>query len=206
MNEWFKTSLDTLPAGHGPLLLVGTVGVGLLYCFFGYPLFRLILGLTGFLVAGTVAALLVAWLSGGYVVGMLIALGLGGLCGAMALFWLYRTGVFLVGVLGAALAAQNILGGRPEPWVPYAIFGVSVAGGLLALFLERPMMTLATAAIGASLAVWAMALLILATGIETPLSDPARSAYVPWILAGCWMALAFAGAIIQFYLRGARKK
>ena len=149
MNELITWRLEDVPPEHAVLVLGILAGVGALYCFFGYRLLKLILGLTGFLLAGSTAAVLVGFLSYGNVPAMAVAVFIGGLCGAMALFFLYKTGIFCVGMLGAVVVAYQILQGRPEPWILWAVAGLGLMGGFLAILIERPIMTLASAAIGA---------------------------------------------------------
>ena len=115
MEEILAWRLEDVPQEQVMLVVAGMAGVGFLYCFLGYRLTKLILGLTGFLLAGSAAAVIVGFLSYGHLIGMGVALCVGGLCGAMALFFLYRTGIFCLGMLGAAVAAYSLLQGREEP-------------------------------------------------------------------------------------------
>lgn len=201
MNEF---RLDQIPAEQLPVIFAVVAGIGMLYCFAGYRLFKLVLGLTGFLLAGAVAAVLVGWLSMGNLLAMGIAGAIGGLCGAFALFFLYKTGVFFVGFLGGLVTAFSLMGGRPEPWAPLAALGVAVVGGLLAIGLERSVMTLATAAIGAWIMTIAGALLIKGAGFADQLAERELTNQVQWILLGSWAGLGLVGAVVQFAT--ARKK
>lgn len=201
MPEWIQLNIEALPDQNAWIAIAGLAGLGLLYCYLGYPLFRAVLGLSGFLIAGAVAAALVGWISRGNLLAMGVALGIGGLCGAMALFWLYRLGVFCLGMIGALAAAQAVLGDRPEEWAPYAVIGVGVGGGLLALLVERPVMTLATAAVGALVVVYMAAFLLLGMGLQQWLENPDWHDGMPWILLGCWAILAITGALTQFHVR-----
>lgn len=201
MESILELNLESLPETQARLALGALAVAGLLYCYFGYPLFRLLLALAGFALAGAVAALLTGWISGGNLAAMAIALVFGGVCGALALYWLYRVGVFCLGVLGAIVVAQAALGDRPEEWVPYALIGSAIAGGVLALLLERAAMTLATAAVGAWIAVYMAAFIAVGFGLEVYLDDAVWRARAPWILVGCWMLLAVTGALAQFRMR-----
>ena len=199
MDAWLTMRVDELPADEAKVILVVLGALGALYCFLGYRLFKLILGLTGFLLAGSVAGTGAGWLSQGHVVVMAVAMLIGGLCGAMALFFLYKTGVFCVGFLGALTVAHHVLQGRAETWIPWAVLGAAVAGGLLALLLERPAMTLATAAIGSWMIFFAGSFFMMGTGFGEQLTAPENETPVDLGLLAGWAGLALVGAMFQFF-------
>lgn len=174
------------------------VAIGTLYCFLGYRTLKFVIGLTGFLLAGSGAALLAGWLSEGHMIAMLIAGGIGGIAGALALFFLYHAGVFCLGFVGACLVAQNVVAELPQVWwTPLVVIGLGVAGGLMALLLERPAVTAATAAIGAWIVVSGVASLVLGTNwLEARSGSPEFQANHRVILA-CWTVLALAGLMAQ---------
>jgi len=212
MEEMLSARLEDLPPEQAMLMLAVMAGVGVLYCFFGYRLLKFIIGLTGFLLAGSTAAVVVGFLSYGNLMGMGAALLIGGICGAMALFFLYRTGIFCVGMLGATLVAYNILQARPEAWILWAVAGLGLAGGLLALLIERPVMTLATAAIGSMLMTQSGLAVARQQGLLDHLPQEAEKLsealppipYLSWGVFAAWAFLAFVGAFVQF--RIGRKK
>jgi hypothetical protein len=144
------TRIDTanLTQFQMELVVASSMAAGLIYCFVGYKLLKFVLGLTGFIIAGSVAVLLVSWATDGHAISMIVALIIGGTSGAFALFFLFRTGIFAVGMLGMTIFSNNFLGDRPESWTPLAIVGLGIVGGLIALVLERPVLALATATIG----------------------------------------------------------
>jgi hypothetical protein len=214
MEEILAWRLEDVPPEQVMLVVAGMAGVGFLYCFLGYRLIKLILGLTGFLLAGSAAAVIVGFLSYGHLVGMGIALCIGGLCGAMALFFLYRTGIFCLGMLGAGVAAYSVLQGREEPWILWAVAGIGLLGGLLAILVERPVMKLATAAIGAMLmtqaglaAARAKGFLAIAPGetSETITGTAAPAPYLGWAVLAAWLVLTLIGASAQFGFGGKKK-
>lgn len=196
------TSVDitALPPASGMATVGAAIAMGLLYCFVGYRLFRALLALTGFVLAGSVAAALAGGLSQGRLVFMVVAMVLGGVAGALALHFMYRAGVFLMGLLGAGVAAYAALAGRPESWVPWAVVGAGVVGGLVALWLERPMMTLATASLGAYMVVAAMVIIVGALGLQAVFDDPAYETPIAWAMLSCWVALTLVGAVTQFVM------
>jgi len=197
------TVADLPPAALAAL--VGTsVILGFVYCYVGYRVFRFLLALTGFLLAGAMAAALAGWATHGQVVVMAVALVLGGMAGAMAMHMLYRGGVCLLGGLGAAAVAYNVLSAHAESWAPWAVLGAAVAGGLLALWFEAPIMMLATAAIGASMVVHGAILLASLTALRGTLENPNHETVLVWgVLAG-WLVLTFSGVLVQFH--ASRKK
>jgi hypothetical protein len=195
LSTW---QIENIDLENSKLVLALFGGVGLLYCCFGYRLFKLILGLTGFLLAGAVAGGLAGWLSHGHNIITVVALVIGGICGAMALFFLYRLGVFCVGGLATLLLVHALLQGRPEPWVPWVIMGVPLVGGGIALLLERPVMTLATAAIGASLVTYAGANAVLLTEWGSTFSAKLTESQVTWTVFGTWAGLTILGALSQY--------
>ena len=179
------------------VLIVTAVAIGTLYCFLGYRTLRFVLGLTGFLMAGGVAATMVNWISQGNQLAVLIALFIGGMCGAFALYFLYRTGVFLLGLMGTALIAHNVLSAQPDTWIPVAVIGVAVLGGLVALLLERPVILLATAALGAWMVVSGVAYFIVGSGELEGLTKVLESEEQRMIMLASWAILAVAGALSQ---------
>lgn len=200
-SDWLQLGLEETAPEQARVVLAVLIAAGLFYAFFGYRLFRITLGLTGFLLAAASAVVLAGWLSRGNMLAMGIAALLGGVCGAMALLWLYRTGVFLLGCLGGGMAASMALGGRPEAWAPWAILGAAVLGGVLALLVERPAMTVATAMLGAWLTVYAAVFLFLQEGMEEQILDETLRSAFPWMVLGAWVLLALLGAVTQFALR-----
>jgi len=199
--EW---KLEEISPEQAPLALGVAAALGVLYCFVGYRLFKLVLALTGFTIAGLVAAGLTGYLTEGNVLGMGIAFAVGGLCGAFALIFLYKVGVFLLGIAGALPLAFNALHGRDEAWAPWAIIGIVLVAGILALLIERPVMTLATATLGAWLITFSGALLLLGADYETQLADPTQASWIQWGIIGAWTVLTLLGSIVQF--NGQRKK
>lgn len=214
MEEILTWRLEDVPQEQVMLVAGGMAGVGFLYCFLGYRLIKLILGLTGFLLAGSAAAVIVGFLSYGNLVGMGIALCIGGLCGAMALFFLYRTGIFCLGMLGATVAAYSVLQGRQEPWILWAVAGIGLVGGLLAILVERPVMKLATAAIGAMMMTQAGLVLARSKGLVDNLTVPhldgtatttTPASYLGWAVVGAWAFVTLVGAAAQFGMGGKKK-
>ena len=198
--------IHDLPPEQMTALVALAMAAGTLYCFLGYRTLKFVLGLTGFLLAGTVAAVLLGLVSAGNPVAMAIGGLIGGIAGAFALFFLYKTGIFFLGLLGAVLVAHTLLDVRPEAWVPVAVLAAGVIGGLLALWLQRPVIMVLSAAIGAWFIVAGMAFFFMgadwleeySVSLEVPEGRP--------ILLAAWAVLTAMGGYTQWVTRPREKR
>jgi hypothetical protein len=175
----------------GLLVLAGAI-----YCFLGYRLFKLILGGSGFLLAAAPAILMCGSFTKGNLPAMAVAGILGGICGMCALFFLFRLGVFLFGATVAGLVAHQALLMSAPPWLPWAVLGSALAGGLGAVWLERPAMTLSMAALGG----WLLVVGGIASFDEAGYGVSARleaSQWGPYVALAVWLGLTIMGARLQ---------
>lgn len=127
------------------LLLVA----GFIVCFFGYRLLRFTLALSGF-AAGLVLGLTVARLFPGASQVLTLVVGIVcGILGAVVATVLYKVGVFLLGAVVGLLFASIILTatGWQQPMLVRVI--AAVAGGILTLIVERPLVSILSAFAGA---------------------------------------------------------
>ena len=198
MGQFGHLNVADLSAQDARAAVAVAIAAGTLYCFLGYRMLRFVIGLTGFTLAGAVAAALAGWATEGNVLAMVAAGILGGMAGSFALFLLYNVGVFCLGVLGGALIAHTVLGVRPDAWVTSAIFGAGIFGGLTALFLERLVMTVATATIGAWLMVYGLAFFVLGSSYFQQPQTPFTETDVRYALLVGWTVLAGAGTVVQY--------
>jgi hypothetical protein len=186
---------------------------GLLACFAGYRLFRLVLGLYGFIIG---AVLTTGFMGGGTANAwtLVLAAVVGGLLGAGLMIAAYFLGV---GLIGAGLGALGLnlvwarLASTPEP-PPWLLALVAVLGALAALSMVRYVVIIGTA-LGGS---WTMLVGALAlTGEPSALKaasagnvwvlyplDPSPS---HWWLPFAWIGLALVGALVQL-MTSAKKK
>ncbi|GMV90663.1 MAG: hypothetical protein AMXMBFR82_04410 [Candidatus Hydrogenedentota bacterium] len=174
------------------------IAVGTLYCFLGYKTLKVVIGLTGFILAGGVAGLLIVWLFPEQTAVAAIAGLVGGVCGAMALFFLYKFGVFLVGFLGSALVTYTVMADSTNPYAIWIVFGCALAGGLIAIALERGIMVLATAALGAWIVVCGIAFFLVGPSFLDILQQPVELGKDRQVLITCWALVAISGAVAQF--------
>ena len=124
------------------ILLIG----GLLACFAGYRIFRIVLGIYGFIGGALLASNIVGTENTMVMIGAAIA---GGLIGALILIAAYFIGVALIGAGLGAVVANMIwaaIGGEPHIAI---VIVLAIAGALAALALQRYVIIVATAFGGA---------------------------------------------------------
>lgn len=190
--------LSNLSPEQANIAVAVAISVGTLYCFLGYRTLKFVLGLTGFLLAGSVATTIAGWISEQHVLAMTIVGILGGIAGAFALFFLYRTGIFFLGLLGTTLIAHNAFVGRPEAWIPLAVLGIGILGGLIALLVERPTVTMATAALGSWMMVAGVAYFVHGSDEIDEWLRSFEMSKNQGLIISCWAVLALGGTIAQF--------
>ena len=188
------------------ILLVG----GVISCFAGYRVFRIVLGIYGFIIGARLASGAAGTEHTAWMIGAALA---GGIVGALILIAAYFVGVALLGAGIGALATSLIwasLGREPSAAV---VILFSIAGALAALALQRYVILGATAFGGAwTIVVGAIAL----SGNRLSLDAAARHsvwlAYpmnpAPgqhWILF-VWLALGVAGVCVQLAITAKGKK
>lgn len=176
---------------------------GLLACFAGYRLFRVVLGVYGFIIGALLASSFVA---ASNQTAMLVAAAVGGLVGAGVFYAAYFVGVLIVGAgLGAFLAhvVWPYVAGEPGALVVVAF---AVVGAFAGWWFQRMAIIVATALGGAWTAVSGTAAVVAAqlarrpprgtadVWIQYPTSLPPGQR---WVLL-VWAALAIAGLAVQF--------
>jgi hypothetical protein len=189
------------------LLVLG----GALSCFAGYRLFKIVLGIYGFVLGAMLASSTMGVTNS---TGMIVASLVGGVCGALLLMFAYFVGIALVGAgLGALVAhvAWSTLGRSGDP-PAVAVVVLSVMGSIGAMFLQRYVIVVATAFGGA----WTVIVGGLAVAgdrgaaraatagdvwILYPLSPAPGQKWVPV----AWVALGLIGTAVQL-VTTARKK
>ena len=190
-----------------PAALVLLAG-GLLACFAGYRLFRIVLAIYGFVLGALVASSIPGTSDPTMTVVWLVV---GGLIGAAIFVLAYFVGVALVGAaLGALIvhvgAAQ--IGTEPSALV---VIVFAVCGAFGAMALQRHVIIVATALGGAWTAMLAATRFIgggQAGDARSPtwLVYPTNPELKRPVLIAAWIALATLGIIVQLWLTGRKKK
>jgi hypothetical protein len=198
-----------LPHGYEqPAAVVLLLG-GALACFAGYRLFRVVLGIYGF-IAGAMIASSVVGVSN--TTGMILAAIVGGIVGSVVLVLAWFIGVALVGagigVLVAHLVWRAISQGDPPA---IAVIVVAVAGAVAAMFIQRYVIVVGTAFAGAWTIVVGIANAFPTRGLTPGSSDTEVWILYPTSAPGrwapiVWVALGVLGTAVQLSTSTVRKK
>ena len=198
-----------LPASYQLPAAALVLAAGVVACFFGYRLFRIVLAIAGFILGAFIASSFAAASSHS---AMLVAALVGGVVGAGILIGAYFVGVALVGAgLGAVVANGLFAHGNRDPHV-LAVILCSVAGAVAAMYLQRYFIIIGTAFGGAwTMIVGAMALVgdrralhAAASGdvwVAYPLEPAPGRRWVPVV----WIVLALVGMAVQLGWTGGER-
>jgi Domain of unknown function (DUF4203) len=183
-----------------PAALVLLAG-GLIACFAGYRVFRVVLGIYGFILGALFAS---GAMGTEHTMWMIVAALAGGVVGALILIAAYFVGVALVGAGVGALAASLIWASLGREPGALAVILFAIAGALGALALQRYVIVGATAFGGAwTILVGGLALSGARVTVDAAARNnvwlaypmnPAPGQY--WVLL-VWLALGVAGVIVQ---------
>jgi hypothetical protein len=189
------------------LLVLG----GALACFAGYRLFRIVLGIYGFIGGAMLAS---STMGVSNTTGMIVAALVGGLAGALILMFAYFVAIALVGAgLGALIAhvGWSYVGTGDPP--PAVIIVFALLGAIAAMVLQRYVIIVATAFGGAwTVIVGGLAMSgdhgtarAVATGdvwILYPLAPAPGQRWVPF----AWIVLGLVGTGVQMGITARRKR
>jgi len=198
-----------LPASYQlPAAIVLLLG-GIVACFFGYRMFRLVLAIFGFIFVAFAAS---SFFGQSDTTWMLAAAAVGGLVGAGILIAAYFVGVALLGAaLGAVIANLAFSASGREPHFLIIAF-CAVAGAVGAMYLQRYVIIITTGFGGAwTMIVGAMALVgdraaraaVAASDVWVlyPLDPAPGRRWVPIT----WIVLGLIGTGVQLGLTGGEK-
>ena len=199
-----------LPASFQAPAAIVLIAGGLLSCFAGYRVFRVVLGFFGFVLG---ALLTSSFMGTEQTMYMIAGAIVGGCIGALILVGAYFVGVALIGAGVGALIVNVIWAtlGR-EPHIVVVIL-FAIAGALGALALQRYVIIVATGFGGAwTTLVGGLALMGDRLAIEATARNNVWLAYpmnpAPgqrWVI-GVWLALGLAGVVVQLTVTAKGKK
>ena len=198
-----------LPHSYELPAAVALVVGGTVACFAGYRLFRIVLAIDGFIAGAWLAS---STMGSGNAAGMLVAALVGGIIGAVVLFFAYFVGIALAGAgLGAFIAhmAWNRTLTTDPPVLIVVLF--AAMGTIVALMLQRYVIIVTTAFSGAwTVIVGALALADrgstrVASASEVWILYPfAASTEAPWVPIA-WIVLGLIGTVVQLGVTGRKR-
>ena len=187
------------------LLIVG----GIIACFAGHRLFRIVLGLYGFIFGAMIASSVMGMSN---TAGMLLAAVAGGLVGSLVMMVAWFVGVAVVGAGLGALVAHLVWSqvGTGDP-PPAAIIVVSVAGAIGAMLLQRYVIIVSTAFGGSWTAIVGALHVLEARSGPKPAGDAVWILYplpagAPAWMPLAWIGLGLLGTVVQLGLTSKRKR
>jgi hypothetical protein len=196
-----------LPSSYAvPAAVVFIIG-GVLSCFAGYRLFRLVLGINGFILGALWASSMMGPHNNAFV--LALAALVGGLVGSIVLVAGYFMGVALLGA-GLGVLALNVcakpFGGDPH-WA--IVVGGALVGALVALSVTRYVIIVGTAFGGA----WTLLYGAFAIADDRVISlgkvwavYPLSPAPGRWWVVFAWFALGLVGTFAQLAFTGKKKR
>ncbi len=176
--------------------------VGLLICIAGYRLIYLTMGLCGFIILFSSSLLFLSALIPHLfplILILSISLGIGG--GVSAIFF-YRSGIFLLGVLGGFSFGIVII---PVLNSPIIMILLGVAGGVLSLIVEKIALIISTASIGSLVFVWSLVRILEFIEVLS-ISPDFEPSYIRMVCMLTWFGFTLLGCAIQYkYIKKRRK-
>jgi hypothetical protein len=198
-----------LPVAYQLPAAIVLLAGGVVACFFGYRLFRIVLAIFGFILGALAASSIFGISDTGP---MIVAAVVGGLIGAGILIAAYFVGVALIGAgLGATAANLFFATSDRDPHFLAIVF-MSIAGATAAMYLQRYFIIVGTGFGGAwTMIVGAMALVGDRAALEAAASGNVWVAYpmnpAPgqrWVPLA-WLALGAIGTGVQLGITGGEK-
>jgi hypothetical protein len=198
-----------LPYTYEPAAALVLVIGGAIACFAGYRLFRTVLAIYGFILGALMAS---SMMGSTNMIGMIAAAIVGGILGAVILTFAYFVGIALIGAgLGALVAHVLWTQFRASDPPAAAIVALAILGAIGAMVLQRYIIVVGTALVGA----WTLLVGATTLTIGAPMRSPASGTV--WILypfspapGQRWLPVAFValgviGTAVQLGVTGRRR-
>jgi hypothetical protein len=199
-----------LPLSYEQPAAIALVLGGAVACFVGHRLFRIVLGIYGFIAGAMLAS---STMGPSNTVGMLVAALVGGALGSLLLFFAYFVGIAIAGAgLGALIVhvAWHRYAPLDPPWALVLMF--ATLGTIVALGLQRYVIIVGTAFSGAWIVIIGALALI---GNPTAARAAASEVWVlypstfrsgaPWVPIA-WIGLGLVGMGVQLAITSRRRR
>lgn len=180
------------------IIIIVAVIVGLIECFFGYRIFKFIIGFTGFVFGGVLAGMAGYAVSEEALVALIAGL-VGGIIGAAMMLLFYYIGIFLTGALIGGLMGTVLSTAFYDSPEPIVIILLALLAGILALVLQKLMIILSTSFTGSFIAVGGIGMLVMGMTefyeIDSLLRSGTEAGFA--VMIGS-VILGIAGVIVQY--------
>ena len=184
------------------------IASGVIACFWGYRLFKVVLGVTGFVTGGALAWTVLTDAGCGEMVTVLGSF-LAAVLGCAAMFSLFFGGVFLFGCamgLLMAVAILSVLGGELNV-VSVSIF--SLVSGLVTLWFRKAFVVASTALTGAWSVLAGVAYFVGDLDLVGALAEPEllrTQGGLYYAVLALWFLIGISGIAVQMRAQWKRKK
>jgi len=184
------------------IIALASIIIGVVYCFFGYRIFKVVLAILGFILGISIFGAIAFNISGGEQ-GIAIIAGLvGGLIGSVLIVDLYFIGIFLLGAgLGSLIGILFTTGSGTNPELIILLIS-AVIGGTVAVILQESMIIVSTS-LGGSWSIVSGIFHFVGWDFD-PIQlfhDPMSMRYMGTqfnIMLLCWIPLGIAGILVQY--------
>ena len=176
---------------------------GILSCLAGQRIFKIILAVWGFIIGFLIVLVVFPYLMHADALVVVISATIGGIVVAGLLSSVFRLGIFVIGALLGYMLYTFFISSGLLLANPILLVLISCVGGLIALFLERPMVILSTAVSGAFLVAWGSTFMLGVTVdilkyLEQPELLKTEVDANVYIVLGLWAVLSLVGIFVQF--------
>lgn len=137
-----------LGMGNMYLFALLSILIGIVSCFWGYRVFKVILGIIGFILGAYLAGSLAFHFTHHVGIITVIAALVGGFIGGSIIVSLYYVGVFILGALAAWLLGVMLTGAAGHPAHLVLLIIIAIIGGILAVVFQKLIIIVSTAFYG----------------------------------------------------------
>ncbi len=187
---------------------ISLIASGMITCFFGYRLFKVVLAITGFVTGGALAWTVLT--AAGYgqwvtIAGTLLA----ALVGGVAMFSLFFAGVFLFGCAMGLLMAVVVLSAIGSELNVVAVSIFALVNGLVTLWFRKVLVVASTALTGAWSVLSGVAYFVGDLDLVGALAKPEllrTQGGLYYAVLALWLLLGISGIAIQMRTQRKRNK
>jgi len=200
--------LEELYAQNDKIVAVIFLVLGIIFCFYGYKIFKITLGLTGFFAGAFMGMAGANYLAQGETISLLIGGVTGGAIGAILAVTLYMLGVFFIGALGGVLLVSVYFGIIGNESSGFVMAMAAIGGGVAGLVLQKAVLIFFTAFLGSwNIVVGTVSIFYKTINPLNIFTGAAMSeAKVYFTIIWFWIGLGIVGVFVQNKIVGTVKE